>query len=94
MAHERPGVEVPPWGEPHLFVYSDKGGGAIRPSKPPETPGSIPCVHVSDVDASFATALRQGARERMPPEMVIPSVRIAIVGAPSRVPMGLSGPGE
>ena len=35
-----------PAGEIHLFVYSDKGGGGIRPTSPPEVPGSIPYVHV------------------------------------------------
>src|SRR5258708_6912145 len=47
-----------PGGALHLFAYSEKGGGAVRPVNPPELPGSIPYVHVADAEAAFAKALR------------------------------------
>jgi predicted enzyme related to lactoylglutathione lyase len=80
-----------PGGDLHLFVYSDRGGGAIRRPSPPETPGSIPYVHVDDVGASYAKALREGAGEMMSPTKVMEGVVVAIVRAPGGVPIGLSG---
>jgi uncharacterized protein len=81
-----------PGGEYHLFAYSDKGGGGIRPNNPPEVPGSIPYVHVEDTRAAFESALREGAEEMLAPERVMEGVTIAIVRAPGGVPIGLSGP--
>lgn len=81
-----------PGGEIHLFAYSDTGGGGIRPLSPPEVPGSIPYVHVEDAAAAFATALREGAEEMMPPTRVMEGVTVAIVRAPGGVPIGFSGP--
>jgi len=81
-----------PGGEYHLFAYSDKGGGGIRPNNPPEVPGSIPYVHVEDTRAAFESALREGAEEMLAPERVMEDVTIAIVRAPGGVPIGLSGP--
>ena len=83
---------MPGGGEYHLFTYSDKGGGGIRPSNPPEIPGSIPYVHVADARAAFETALREGAQEMLAPEGVMEGVTIAIVRAPGGVVIGLSGP--
>src|SRR3989442_15674893 len=79
-------------GEYHLFAYSDKGGGGIRPNNPPEVPGSIPYVHVADTRAAFEKALREGAEEMLPPERVMEGVTIAIVRAPGGVAIGFSGP--
>jgi len=81
-----------PGGDVHLFVYSDKGGGAVRAVSPPERPGSIPYVHVADVDAAYAKALAKGAVAMMSPTTVMEGVRIAIVRAPGGVPIGFSGP--
>jgi predicted enzyme related to lactoylglutathione lyase len=81
-----------PGGEYHLFAYSDKGGGGIRLINPPETPGSIPYIHVADARASFEKALREGAEAIVPPEQVMEGVTIAIVRAPGGVPIGFSGP--
>lgn len=81
-----------PRGEIHLFAYSDKGGGAVRPINPPEIPGSIPYVHVADAAAAFAKALRAGAEEMMSPTHVMEGVTVAIVRAPGGVPIGFSGP--
>jgi uncharacterized protein len=81
-----------PGGEYHLFAYSDKGGGGIRPNNPPEVPGSIPYVHVADTRAAFEKALREGAEEMVPPMQVMEGVTIAIVRAPGGVPIGFSGP--
>jgi predicted enzyme related to lactoylglutathione lyase len=83
-----------PAGAYHLFAYSDKGGGGIRRTNPAETPGSTPVIHVADTDASFAKALREGAEAMMPPETVMPGVRIAIVRAPGGVVIGFSGPSD
>ena len=83
---------TPGGGEYHLFMYSDKGGGGIRPNNPPEVPGSIPYVHVADARAAFQKALREGAEEMLPPERVMEGVTIALVRAPGGVPIGLAGP--
>src|SRR2546425_7257359 len=88
----QPSFPIPGGGEYHLFAYSDKGGGGIRPTNPPDVPGSIPYVHVADTRAAFETALREGAEEMFPPERVMKGVTIAIVRAPGGVPIGFSGP--
>lgn len=81
-----------PGGEYHLFTYSDKGGGGIRPNNPPEVPGSIPYIHVRDAQEAFDKALREGAVEMFPPTRVMEGVTVAIVRAPGGVPIGFSGP--
>jgi len=81
-----------PGGEIHLFAYSEKGGGAVRPVSPPEAPGSIPYIHVPDATAAFRKAVEAGAEEMMTPTRVMDGVTVAIVRAPGGVPIGLSGP--
>ena len=81
-----------PNGDVHLFAYSDKGGGAIRKNNPPEIPGSIPYIHVSDCQAIYDKALKAGAEEMMSPTRVMEGVTIAIVRAPGGTPIGFSGP--
>ena len=78
--------------EIHLFSYSSKGGGAVRPTNPPEIAGSIPYVHVADCASAFAAALLEGAEEMMGPTRVMEGVTVAIVRAPGGVPIGFSGP--
>jgi uncharacterized protein len=87
----KPSVPTPS-GEYHLFAYSDKGGGGIRPNNPSEVPGSVPYIHVPDARAAFEKALREGAEAILPPERVTEGVTIAIVRAPGGVPIGFSGP--
>jgi uncharacterized protein len=86
-----PSVSTPA-GEYHLFAYSDKGGGGIRPVSPPEVPGSLPYVHVADARAAFEKALAEGAEAVLPPQRVMEGVTVAIVRAPGGVPIGFSGP--
>ncbi len=81
-----------PGGEYHLFAYSNKGGGGIRPTNPSETPSSTPFIHVADAQAAFDSALREGAEEIAAPIRVTEGVTIAIVRAPGGVLIGLSGP--
>src|SRR5262245_15655633 len=50
-------------GEIHMFAYSPKGGGGIRPINPPEQPGSIPYIHVASCADAYAKALQEGAQE-------------------------------
>ena len=88
----RPSFPMPGGGEYHLFVYSEQGGGGIRPNNPPEVPGSIPYVHVADTRAAFEKALREGAEEMLGPTRVMEGVTVAIVRAPGGVPIGFSGP--
>ena len=88
----KPSFPMPGGGEYHLFAYSDKGGGGIRPNNPPEVPGSIPYVHVADARTAFEKALREGAEEMFRPERVMEGVTVAIVRAPGGVPIGFSGP--
>lgn len=73
-------------------MYSDKGGGGIRPNNPPEMPGSIPYIHVADARAAFEKALQEGAQEMLAPERIMEGVTIALVRAPGGVPIGLAGP--
>lgn len=88
----KPSFPVPGGGEYHLFMYSDKGGGGIRPNNPPEMPGSIPYVHVADARAAFEKAIQEGAQEMLAPERIMEGITIAIVRAPGGVPIGLAGP--
>jgi hypothetical protein len=81
-----------PGGEYHLFAYSDKGGGGIRATNPSEAPGSTPFIHVADAQASFDTAIREGAEVISPPTRVAEGVTTAIVRAPGGVLIGFSGP--
>ena len=83
---------VTPTGEIHLFAYSDKGGGGVRPVSPPEIPGSIPYIHVENAQAAFDKAIREGAEEMLAPLKVMEGVTVAVVRAPGGVPIGLSGP--
>lgn len=85
-------LPMPGGGAVHLFAYSDKGGGAIRPTNPPEQPGSIPYVHVRDCRAAYDRAIQEGAEEMMAPTRVMEGVTVAIVRAPGGVPIGFSGP--
>lgn len=85
-------LPIPDGGQVHLFAYSEKGGGAIRPNNPPEQPGSIPYVHVADAQAAYDMALAEGAEEMLPPTRVMEGVTVAIVRAPGGVPIGFSGP--
>ena len=85
-------LPTPGGGTVHLFAYSEQGGGAVRPTSPPEQPGSIPYVHVPDCQAAYALALREGAEEMMAPTRVMEGVTVAIVRAPGGVPIGFSGP--
>lgn len=81
-----------PNGDLHLFAYSEKGGGAVRPLSPPELPGSIPYVHVANAQEAYDRAIAEGAVEMMSPTRVMEGVTIAIVRAPGGVPIGISGP--
>jgi uncharacterized protein len=81
-----------PGGDVHLFAYSDKGGGAVRHTSPPEIPGSIPYIHVPDARAAYEKALQSGAEEMLSPVQVMEGVTVAIVRAPGGVPIGFSGP--
>lgn len=87
----RPSFPIP-GGEYHLFAYSEKGGGGIRPADPAEGPGSVPFVHVADAQASFDSAVREGAEPISPPARVSDGVTIAIVRAPGGITIGFSGP--
>jgi uncharacterized protein len=88
----RPAFAMPDGREYHLFAYSDKGGGGISKANPPDTPGSMPFVHVRDAQAAFDKAISEGAAQILAPTRVMEGVTIAIVRAPGGVPIGLSGP--
>lgn len=87
-----PSVPGPDGGEYHLFAYSDQGGGGIRRVNAPETPGTVPFVHVPDAQAAFDRAIDAGAEAIAPPTRVMEGVTTAIVRAPGGVPIGFSGP--
>ena len=76
----------------HMWTYPQGTGGGIRSNNPPETPGTVPYVEVSDIKASYAKALKNGANEMMPPTQVPGSGGwIAIVQAPGGPAIGLWG---
>lgn len=79
-------------GDYHLFAYSDMGGGGIRGLSGNDQPGSMPFVHVENCQASFDSAIRNGAQAVQPPNTIMPGVTLAIVLAPGGVPIGFSGP--
>jgi predicted enzyme related to lactoylglutathione lyase len=81
-----------PGGEYHLFAYSDKGGGGIRPLFPGEAPASTPFVHVANAQAAFDKAIAAGAEAVQKPQRVMEGVTIAMVRAPGGVLIGISGP--
>ena len=87
-----PSFKTPEGHEIHLFAYSDKGGGGIRPISPPEVPGALPYIHVADAHEAFARAAREGAVEMLAPTRVMEGVTVALVRAPGGVPIGFSGP--
>jgi uncharacterized protein len=80
-----------PGGEYHLFAYSDRGGGGIRPKDPAEAPSSTPYVHVEDAHVAFEKALCEGAEEVLPPTRMAEGVTLALVLAPGGVQIGFSG---
>jgi uncharacterized protein len=81
-----------PFGEYHLFAYSDKGGGGIRQHGPDQAAVSTPFVHVADAHAAFERALREGAEAISAPQRVMEGVTVAIVRAPGGAVIGFSGP--
>jgi|GEM_PF-2226942 len=81
-----------PNGEYHLFSYSEKGGGGIRSLINGEQTGSTPFVHVANTDEAFTKALKEGAKQILPPTTQMPGVRTALVQAPGGVMIGFSGP--
>jgi predicted enzyme related to lactoylglutathione lyase len=83
---------MPDGREYHMFAYSAKGGGGIRPISPPETPNSLPYVHVADAQAAFDKAIGEGAEVIAAPHRVMEGVTLAIVRAPGGVVIGFSGP--
>ena len=79
-------------GDYHLFAYSEQGGGGIHQASAPETPGSVPYVHVEDARAAFEAAIREGAEALLAPVRVMEGVTLAMVRAPGGVTIGFSGP--
>jgi predicted enzyme related to lactoylglutathione lyase len=80
-------------GAYHLFAYAEHGGGGIRAARTAaESPGSVPFVHVADVQSVFNKALQAGAESIQPPEVAIDGIYSAIVKAPGGVMLGFSGP--
>ncbi len=75
---------------PYFMWQTKMGtGGGIRANNPPEVPGSIPYVEVSDIKAAFNKALKNGAAEMFPPNKLPGGAGwIAIVSAPGGVPIG------
>ena len=82
-----------PNGPYHMWNFGDNIGGGIRSNNPPENPGSIPYVEVSDIQAAFAKALRAGATKMFPPDEIPGGMGwIAVVQAPGGVVFGFWGP--
>ena len=81
---------VPTPDGPYFMWQTKMGtGGGIRANNPPEVPGSIPYVEVSDIKAAFTKAIKNGAAEMFPPNKLPGNAGwIAIVSAPGGVPIG------
>lgn len=79
-----------PAGPYHMWRFDSLGtGGGIRANNPPEGPGSIPYVEVTDIRGTYEKALAAGANEMMAPEEIPGGMGwIAIVAAPGGVPIG------
>jgi uncharacterized protein len=78
-----------PAGPYHMWRFPNDTGGGIRANNPPEVPGSIPYVEVTNIQATYDTALEKGATPMMPPEALPGGMGwIAIVAAPGGVPIG------
>jgi predicted enzyme related to lactoylglutathione lyase len=87
------GASMPtPGGDYHMWSFGDNMGGGIRNNNPPETPGTIPYCEVKNIRATFASALKAGAIEMMPPtEIPGAGGSIAIVQVPGGVAIGFWG---
>ncbi len=81
---------VPTPTGPYFMWQTKMGtGGGIRANSPPEVPGSIPYVEVSDIKAAFKKAIKGGAAELFGPNKLPGDAGwIAIVAAPGGVPIG------
>ena len=44
----RPSMPMPDGSEYHMFMFSNAGGGGIRPNTPKEVPGTVPYVQVAN----------------------------------------------
>lgn len=78
-----------PTGPYHMWQTKMGTGGGIRANNPPEMPGSIPYVEVSDIKAAFTKAIASGAAEMFGPSKLPGDAGwIAIVAAPGGVPIG------
>jgi predicted enzyme related to lactoylglutathione lyase len=77
-----------------MWALQDKSsGGGIRKNNPPETPGTVPYVEVTDIKAAYNRALKAGAIELAAPDEIPGGAGwIAIVQAPGGVAVGLWGP--
>lgn len=81
-----------PQGPYHSWKFEGNQGGGIRGTAPGENPGTIPYAEVEDIKASFKAAVKNGAKEMVPPtEIPGGNGWIAVVQAPGGVPIGLWG---
>ena len=85
-------MPMPDGSQYHMWQFKEGTGGGIRANNPPEAPGTVPYVEVSDIQASYDKALKAGAAEMMAPMQVPGSGGwIAIVKAPGGPAIGLWG---
>ena len=88
----RPSFPMPGGGEYLLYMYSDMGGGGIRPTGPGEDASTVPYVQVAHVKAAFDKAIREGAEAMIAPDPIMDDLWIACVRAPGGVAIGFAGP--
>jgi predicted enzyme related to lactoylglutathione lyase len=83
-----------PIGPYEMWAFKDRSsGGGIRRNNPPEAPGTVPYVEVSDIKEAYNRALKAGAIEMAAPDEIPGGAGwIAIVQAPGGVAVGLWGP--
>jgi hypothetical protein len=88
----RPSFPMPEGGEYLLYMYSDVGGGGIRPTGAGEETCTVPYVQVANVKSTYAKALAAGAEGVIAPNHIMEDLVIACVRAPGGVAIGLAGP--
>lgn len=81
---------MPDGSEYHMFRTSPTTGGGIRGHMSPEQPGTIPYVEVANIKNAYAKALKNGAKEMLPPTAIAGNMGwMAIVHAPGGIAIGL-----
>lgn len=79
-----------PGGDYHMWEAGDGESGGVRSNMPPESPGTIAYVTVTNMQRAYDKALKNGATPMLPPTAIGGGMgKMAIVNAPGGVAIGL-----